>query len=274
MVVTKTRTLSDFARQKNDLITLLAAKTAAAKVTAINKNIDNKFSPDAANVNAVLNAIEAKFKKCEAIYYNYFEDADHGVLSGNITTLPVGVDSTLIDGTAVINYYFSVDDRYAYKDMVDGNFQTFILTIASMYENLVTLAEIFLRKVMVYIKKPLSSPLRDYLDYLKLMISLGYRNNDRLNICMTSADPFFIKYLEQINLLRNKFVHGVSINLESDNYNYYVAAMVNTFTPKSADLLLHVFTKAILDNTGAFIIDLMTALEKSSKHHLKYIPAN
>lgn len=273
MVVTKTRTLSDFARQKNNLISLLAAKTAAAKVTAINKNIDNKFSPDAANVNAVLNGIEAKFKKCEAIYYNYFEDADHGVLSGNIATLPVGVDSTLIDGTAIMKYYFSVNDRYAYKDMVDGNFQTFILTIASMYENLVTLAEIFLRKVMVYIKKPLSSPLRDYLDYLKLMISLGYRDNDRLNICMTAADPFFDKYLEQINMLRNKFIHGSSLNLESDSFNYYVAAMVNKFTPKTADLLLHLFTKAILDNTKVFIIDLMSALEKSGKHHLKFIPA-
>ena len=273
MVITKTRTLSNFARQKNDLITLLATKAAAAKVTAINKNIDEKFSPDTTNVNAVLNAIEAKFKKCESIYYQYFEDADHSVLSGNIATLPVGVDCTLIDSTASIDCYFSVNDRYAYKEIIDGNFQTFILTVASMYENLVILAEIFLKKVMIYVKKPLSAPLRDYLDYLELMISLGYRDNDRLNICMTSSDPFFTQYLEQINQLRNRFIHGYSLNLESDSFNYYVASMVNKFTPKSADLLLHIFTKAILDQTRVFIINLMTALEQSGKHHKKYIPA-
>lgn len=259
--------------QKNDLITLLATKTAAAKVTAINKNIEEKFSPDTTNVNAVLNAIEAKFKKCEAIYYQYFEDAAHNVLSGSSATLPTGSNCTLIDGTISINYSFSVNDRSAYKEMVDGNFQTFILTVASMYENLVNLAEIFLRKVMVYIKKPLSSPLRDYLDYLKLMISLGYRDNDRLNICMATSEPFFTTYLEQINQLRNRFIHGFSLNMESDSFNYYVISLVNGFTPKPADLLLHVFTKEILDNTRIFVIDLMTALEQSGRHHRKKIPA-
>jgi hypothetical protein len=273
MVITKNRTLSNFARQKNDLITLLATKTAAAKVTAINKIFEEKFSPDAANVTAVLSAIEAKFKKCEAIYFQYFEDADHSILSGNNATLPVGIDCTLTDGTTNIYYSFTVNDRYAYKEMVDGNFQTFILTVASMYENLVTLAEIFLRKVMVYIKKPLSSPLRDYLDYLNLMISLGYRDNDRLNICMTTSEPFFTKYLEQMNHLRNRFIHGCSLNLESDSFNYYVVPLSNKFTPKSADLLLHVFTKEILDNTRTFIINLMSAIKQSGKHHRKTIPA-
>lgn len=274
MVITKTKTLSDFARQKNDLINLLAVKTAASKVIMINKNIEDKFSPDASNVNAVLNAIDAKYKKCEMLYYNYFEDADHSVLSGNIATLPVGVDLTLIDGTASIKYNFQVNDRYAYKEIVDGNFQTFILTMASIYENLVILGEIFLRKVMVYVKKPLSSPLSDYIDYLELMISLGYRDNDRLNVCMTTSNPFFTKYLEQINLLRNRFIHGYSLNLESDNFNYYVVALSKQqFTAKSADLLLHIFTKEILDNTKIFIVNLMTALEQSAKHHRKTIPA-
>ena len=273
MVITKNRTLSNFARQKNDLITLLATKTSEAKVTAMNKNIENKFSPDAVNVTSVLNAIEAKFKKCEAIYYEYFEDADHNVLSGSSSSLPFGIDCTLIDGASVVNCSFSVNDRYSYKEIVDGNFQTFILTVASMYENMVTLAEIFIRKVIVYIKRPLSSPLRDYIEYLKLMISLGYRENDRLNSCMTTSEPFFTKYLEQINQLRNRFIHGSSLNLESDSFNYYVTSLVHELTPRTADLLLHIFTKDILDNTRDFIINLMKALEQSGKHHRKTIPA-
>ena len=273
MVITKNHTLSNFARQKNDLITLLATKTAASKIININKIFENKFSPDVSNVISVLNAIEAKFKKCEAIYFQYFEDADHNILSGSSSSLPVGIDCTLIDGTSVVNCSFSVNDRFSYKEMVDGNFQTFILTVASMYENIVTLAEIFIKKVMVYIKKPLSSPLRDYIEYLKLMINLGYRENDRLNICMTTSDPFFTKYLEQINQLRNRFIHGFSLNLESDSFSYYVVSLDNKFTPKSADLLLHVFTKEILDNTRTFIINLMTAIEQSGKHHRKTIPS-
>jgi len=154
------------------------------------------------------------------------------------------------------------------------NFQTFILTIASLYENLVLLSEIFLKKVIIYIRKPLSSPLHDYLEYLKLLISLGYRDNDKLNTCMMVSDAFFNQYLTQINQLRNKFIHGFSINLESDSFNYYVVAMDKTpFTSKSADLLIHVFTKDVLDHTRIFMINLMTALKESTKHPRKSIPA-
>jgi len=274
MAINKTRTLSNFTAQKNALAALLAVKTAAGKITTINRDIDRKFRAEAGNVNELLAAIEAKFKRCEALYYTYFEDADHGVLTGNVTTLPVEVDCELIDSTSVINHFFSVNDRYSYKEIIDYNFQTFILTMASIYENLVLLSEIYLKKVIIYIRKPLSSPLHDYLEYLKLLISLGYRENDKLNQCMTTSAPFLNRYLIQINLLRNKFIHGFSINLESDAYNYYVKSMdTSLFTTRSADLLLQVFTKEVLDNTKIFAINLMTALEKSGKHHTKTIPA-
>jgi len=107
MVISKTQTLSSFARQKNDLNNLLSVKIAASKVTTINKNIDNKFRAEMANVTELLNAIEAKFKKCESIFYTYFEDADHAVLTGNITTLPIGIDCDLLDGTTAkfSNFY-------------------------------------------------------------------------------------------------------------------------------------------------------------------------
>ncbi|WP_316838950.1 hypothetical protein [Pedobacter gandavensis] len=273
-IINKTRTLTSFNHQRNKLITLLTAKTAAAKITTVNRDIDSKYRADGANVHDVLNAIEAKFKRCESLYFTYFEDPDHDVLIGNITNLPVGVDCELMDGTSVIKYYFSTDDRNNYKEIVDLNFQTFILTVASLYENLVLLSEIFMKKVIVYIRKPLSSPLHDYLDYLKLLITLGYRGNDKLNQCMTTSAPFLNMYLSQINGLRNKFIHGYSINLESDGFNYYVKSENTTiFTPRSADLLLHVFTKEVLDQTGIFIANLMTALERSAKHHRKSIPA-
>lgn len=70
---------------------------------------------------------------------------------------------------------------------------------ASIYENLVLLAEIFLKKVIVYIRKPLSSPLNDYLKYLELLISLGYRDNDKLTACVKISEPYFDQYLKEIN---------------------------------------------------------------------------
>ena len=273
MIIT-TPSLTSFATQRNALVALLSSKIAGAKVTTVNSDIDGKYKADVGHVTDLLNAIEAKFKRCESLYYLYFENADHGVLSGNIATLPIEIDCTLHDGTATTEHKFKIDDRYVYKDIVDLNFQTFILTSASLYENLVLLAEIFLKKVIIYVRTPLSSPLLDYLDYLKLLISLGYRENDRLKVCVTSSEPYFDKYLPLINLLRNKFIHGFSINLETDGYNYYVSRLNQTqFTSMSPDLQLNFFTKEVLDQTRVFIINLLTSLKESGRHHRKTIPA-
>lgn len=270
----KTRILNSFASEKNALIDILNRKIAATKFTAINAVFDNKYIVALDPVTELLNAIDAKFRKCETIYYLYFENIDHNILAGNTSSLPYEMDCTFTDPASTLRHYYTIDNKAGYKEMIDLNFQGFILTLASIYENLVLLAEIFIKKVMIYIKKPLSAPLQDYLLYLKRLVDLGYRKNDKLNICMNTFDPFFTKYLDQINKLRNKFIHGFSLNVHSDGYNYFVDKMdKTTFSTTSPDLIIDQFTKHVLDNTRNFIRELLTALKESTRHHRKVIPA-
>jgi hypothetical protein len=270
----KTQTLHSFAAQKNALLNVLTRKIAATKVTNLNVAFDNKYSVRLDSITDLLNAIESKFRKCETLFYTYFQDIDHNILAGNITSLPFEMDCTLIDGTSTLKYYYKVDDKSSYKEMIDLNFQNFILMLASLYENLVLLAEIFIKKVMIYVKQPLSSPLHDYLTYLKRLIDLGYRQNDKLNRCMVSFDPFFTRYLLQINNLRNRFIHGYTLNLQTDGFSYFVKKMEGTaFSQTSPELIIDQFTEHVLNNTRDFIRELFVALKESSTHHRKSIPA-
>lgn len=270
----KTRTLNSFASEKNALIDILNRKIAATKFTAINAVFDNKYIVAVDPLTELLNAIDAKFRKCETIYYLYFENIDHNILAGNTASLPHEMDCTFSDPASTLKHYYTIDNKASYKEIIDQNFQSFILTLASLYENLVLLAEIFIKKVMIYIKNPLSAPLQDYLLYLKRLVDLGYRQNDRLNVCMNAFGPFFTKYLDQINKLRNRFIHGYSLNLHSDGYNYFVDKMPGTsFSPTSPDLIIDQFTKHVLDNSKDFIRELLTALKESTRHHRKFIPA-
>lgn len=265
--------LSNFSAERNALINVLNRKIAESKTTRINGVFDNKFLVNIDAITDLLKSIDMKFKRCEMLYYAYFENLDHGVLNGNPATLPLISECNFIDGTAQLNYSYKVDDRYYYKDLIDMNFQNFILQIASLYENIVFLAEILMRKVMVYVKPPLSSPLHDYLLYLERLISLGYRQNDKLNICMIARKPYFDKYLVQINALRNRYIHGYSVNLSTDGGEYFVDNMDRTpFSRYSPDLLLNVFTREVLDNTRLFITELLIAFKDSANHHSKKIP--
>lgn len=270
----KNITLTNFSSEKNELLAIVQKKISETKITNHNEVFHNKYKIELSSINELLNAIEAKFKKCEILYYAYFESIDHAVLSGNAATLPVDIECTFWDGTGQFKYNFKVDDKLFYKEIIDLNFQSFILQIASLYENLVFLAEILIKKVIVYVRPPLSSPLHDYLDFLRRLVDLGYRQNDKLNICINSHHPFFNKYLQQINNLRNKFIHGHSINLSTDGYNYYVDNIPGTsFIRNSPDLLLDIFTKEILDNSKVFISELLISLKQSTNHHTKYLPA-
>ncbi|MFV8327928.1 hypothetical protein [Flavobacterium sp. ZS1P14] len=269
----KTIILSNFTAERNALLLIVRKKISETKITSHNEVFHNKYKVQLNSITELLNAIEAKFKRCEILFHTYFEDIDHAILSNNVTSLPFDMDCTYFDGTAQLKYNFKVDDKNFYKEIIDLNFQSFILQIASLYENLVFLAEILIKKVIVYVREPLSSPLLDYLNYLKRLVNLGYRQNDKLNICINSHNAFFDKYLLQINNLRNRFIHGYSINLNSDGYNYYVDKMDKTpFLQNSPDLMIDIFAKEILDNTNFFIRELLTALKHSASHHTKSIP--
>lgn len=265
--------LSSFSTERNALLNIVRKKITETKVTNHNELFDNKYKVQINSITELLNAIESKFKKCEILYHIYFENMDHSILSGNTLSLPFEMNCTFLDGTAQLKYNFKVDDRVFYKEIVDLNFQSFILQIASLYENLVHLIEILIKKVMVYVKPLISTPLHDFLKYLKYLVNLGYRQNDKLNLCILSHSVFFNRYLVQINNLRNRFIHGYSINLNSDGYNYFVHPLdTAAFVRNTPDLMVDVFTKEILANTKGFIIDILLVLKDSANHHTRKIP--
>ncbi len=186
------------------------------------------------------------------------------------------MDCTFLDGTASLHYTYDCDDKLIYKELIDMNFQNFILMTASIYENVVSLGEMILKKVIIHTKEkpPISAPLQDYLNFLKILISLGYRSNDELNRCITTFTPYFQSHLATINLLRNRFIHGYSINLISDGFNYKISNYAqNAFTPASPELNIDIFTLKILNNTREFIKAFYTALERTTRHYRKSIPA-
>jgi hypothetical protein len=271
-MVKNTVICSNFSAGRNKLLSILVKKTASSKVTGLNVAIDNRYRPDVSYVKELLDVIEIKYKRCEQLYYIYFEQINHDAVVGNSTNFPFASDLTFIDGISTIEFSFSVDSQAAYKEMIDVNFQTFILTLASLYENLVMLAEIYLRKVVIYVRRPPSTPLHEYVNYFNMLSDLGYKNSEKLAACILGSKVYFDSYLEQINELRNRFIHGFSVNLETDGYYYYVSKHSTSFTQKSIDLQLDIFTKSIIEKTHIFIANLMDALGETVKHHRKSIP--
>ena len=272
----KTVNLTSFKAEHNALIDLIRRKIAGSKIRNINEQINSKMKVEIGVLTEIFSSVEVKFRRCEMIFSSYLEDVDHQVLSGNSVTLPFAMDCTFVDKGASFQCVYSCDDKLLYKELIDTNFQSFILTMASIYENIVILIEIINRKVIVHTKEktPISSPLHDYLTHLRFLIGLGYREDDPLNKCMSTFETYFNSYLSTINQLRNRFIHGYSINLSTDGHDYKVTAFDNkVFTPSSPDLNIDLFAGKILHTTRDFILDLYPVLLNSIKHHRKFVPA-
>lgn len=267
--------LTSFVIERNSLIALVNRKISGVKITALNEQFDTKFKVDSSVLTELMSSIELKFRKCEMIYYTYFEHINHAVLSGNPATLPVQMDCTFLDGTASVREIFECDDKAMYRDIVDMNFQNFILMNASIYENLVHIIEILSKKIIVHMKKkpPVSTTFHDFLEHLRLLISLGYRRTNELDNCLVTFAPYFESYLLTLNRLRNSFIHGYSRNLATDGSNYKITTF-NTSVFSSGSPLLNVdlFSKEVLDKTRGFIQTLYPVLEKTIRHHSKVVP--
>ncbi|MGO4289876.1 hypothetical protein [Chitinophaga sp. RAB17] len=266
--------MSNFAAARNALLSVVNRKILSSKITTVNKDINKKLEIEINAFKSLLDGIEGKFRKCEMLYITYFENIDHAVLSGNPATLPYLMDCTFIDGTATLRQVFECDDRLLYKEIIDMNFQSFILMISSIYECLVTLSEVMLKKVIIHGNKPpQSSPLHDYRTFLKILISLGYRRNDELSTCINGFDAYFDGYLLTIYSLRNSFVHGYNQNLASDTLTYKIIRFESHFAATSPLLNVDVFTKEVLDRSRDFINSLYGTLARASSHYRKSLPA-
>ena len=269
--------LTDLAAERNQLLAIVTRKIAASKSTTLNEEFDSNLKITLPAITGLLNAIESKIHHAEILYYSYFENVDHAVLCGSSATLPISMQATFLYGTALIKNEISIDDKAIYKEIIDMEFQNFILTTASLFENIVRLAEILVKKVIVHQLgdrfRPISSTLFHYKNIFDSLLKLGYRRTDIISRCLLTHTPFMTKYLVTINNLRNSFIHGFANNLADDGYNYKVARYETTaFSATTPELNIDEFTKNIITESRQFYKDMLVAISAHIKPSGKSIP--
>jgi hypothetical protein len=148
--------------------------------------------------------------------------------------------------------------------------------LSSLYENLVRLTEIFLKKIIVHPKKNnknISSPYQLLLDYWEVLVSLEYRQKDS---CYNSIDrhkDFLETYNRILNQLRNRFAHGYSLNLYVGGSDYRIQNLdEQNFSSDSPYLIMNIFTEEVLKNTKELINDFLAALVTDIKVPGQKIP--
>ena len=268
--------LTDFSPQKTALINTVTRKIAANKFTTLNQDFDKDLKVDLQVIKDLIESITVRFRRAEIIYYSYLEPVDHSILVGAGTGLPYKLEIQFHYGTGTDSHIIEINDRTLYKEAIDTSFQHFILLFAALFESMVRLSELLVRKIVVHrpSNKPISSPLLHYIEFLKSLIKLGYRKPDSLYGCVLTHTGILDKLLIPINSLRNSFIHGFQTNLVSDGINYRVnPSVANTFSAGSPDLNIDAFSKLVLDNSKMFMSDMLEALILHIKHHSKSIPA-
>lgn len=260
------------------LLNIVSRKIAASKYTKLNEDFDSNLKIDINNIGRLVDAIETKIRKAEILFYSYFETIDHAILCGNSATLPFVLQIEFFYTTSLMRDEIYIDDKNLYWETVDMQFQSFILLVAFLFENIVRLTEILIKKVIVHQPgdkyRPMTTPLFNYKSYLDSLLKLGYRKSDYISNCLVSHDIFLSKYLTTINGLRNSFIHGYTSNLLNDGYNYRVTNRFDTVSFSVADTALNIdeFTKGVLHNGRQFYQDLILAIVNQLKHHAKTIP--
>jgi hypothetical protein len=268
--------LSDLSPEKLSLLGIIAQKISLSKHTSLNQDFDSNLKVDINVIKALLETIEARVNKVEVIYYTFLESADHASLTGATTNLPIKLEFEFIKSTSVVKENIEINERFSYKELVDLNFQHFILLVASLFENCVRLAEILVKKIIVHRPgdRPINTPMLNYISFFESLIRLGYRSPDQIFNCLRTHDILLKKILEPVNRLRNSFIHGYLSHLESDGYNYRVNfQQAPTFSSGSPDLNVDSFSRIICEGTILFIKDFLFSLGSHIKHYKKGIPA-
>src|SRR5690606_30631877 len=193
------------------------------------------------------------------------------LVSGTVTNKVIETEFDF--GTNILKDRIDINTPFLYKELIDTKFQSLILVTASLYEVLVKLCETLLKKIVLYDgeRSPYQSiPMKTFILNWDKLVDLGYRKNDDFYICFSGHRAFINKYLGQINSLRNRFIHGYSINLKIDtSHNEYVVNNLDqTNFPIVAgggiitELILNNFANAILSNTHAMTIDMLNLFAK------------
>lgn len=286
--------LIDFTIQKDKIISVLHTKQGNGLFKQELHDIFNNGSRGKdkiriQDIQFIIESIEIKLRKAEIIYHTYFgseykkDIIIHDSLTGNKL-----IETEFNYGTRVIKNRIEIIDSKMYKETIDMNFQLFILTIASLYENIVRLIETLLKKIVVFgdTNPHISVHLKILIPYWDNLIRLGYRNDDVFHAWLNIHRPFFNKYLGTINRLRNSFIHGYSTNLEIENNTYVVSTFEEIPLGSTSvygfnvpvgrglipELEVDTFLKGILEESTQLTKELMDLFRNKLSHHRTKIP--
>ena len=197
--------LSDFSVQKNAIVYAIGNKISNG---LYEQTLHDSFKPSKFNITDIENiisSIESKLRKAEIIYFTYFSsEYERSIIVNDSMTSNKIIETEFFYSTNVLKNRIEINDSKLYKEYIDTNFQTFILTISSIYEVLVKLIETLLKKIVLYDgnRVPYQSiTLKLFILNWDKLVDLRYRKNDDFYNWIITHRQFLDKYLETINRL-------------------------------------------------------------------------
>lgn len=283
-------TLTDYTTQKDTIVSALNIKQGNGLFDQnlhdiFNRGTQSKERLKVQDVRLIIETIELKLRNAEIIYYTYFSsEFERNILINNTLIGTKLIETEFSFGTRVLRKTIEIIDPNMYKESIHMNFQMFILTIASLYENLVRLIETLIKKRVVFgDRNPhVSIHLKVLISYWDNLIELNYRGSDEFYSWLTSHRTYMDKYLPQINSLRNSFIHGYASNLYFDSaLNEYVIKNYDSqssggFTHAHGnavqELILNDFVEHVLTNSRNLIGDVLNIFQRKLSHHRTKVP--
>lgn len=264
-VSSKNITLSDFRTERNDLLTEVGHKITSNSLNPYNFEMHDNYKIDLVEIEKRLDGITQKFRKCEMNYYLYFDDIHHNVLTVDQSDLPISRQRLFSDGPALTKQFFDVNDKHLYEELINGQFQEFILFVASVIENLVYLAETLVRKVVVHLrgKHPPSIIMQNYVATLEILLKLQYRSIDPISTCLGNYKIFFDKYLPTINAYRNSYIHGYRAKLMAVGSEYMLDSPLAPIQVNTPDATVDIFAEHVVNNIRSLISDFLRAITQT-----------
>jgi len=256
------KSLTELSSLTNVLLFEISEKIANNDVLQLNEEFDSELQINPNKIRILLDTIEKKLQNCEMIYYTYFEYLDHDALNGTTLTASKILDFEFSYYTKVIKKRIEINESSAYIDVINFEFQSYMLQLSSLYENIVRLTEMLLKKIIVHHKKgkPLSSPYYLLLEYWEILMKLSYRSADNCYNCVRSHHFFLNRYMDISNQLRNRYTHGYNSHLYHDGAEYRIKQLLNPPILNSSELVVDVFVEHVLRNTKQLISDFLGAL--------------
>ncbi|MCG2793424.1 MAG: hypothetical protein L6262_07770 [Weeksellaceae bacterium] len=263
MAINKRIELVDFSEKNSELLQEVLQHQNNSTITRINAEFSNDYKiitfPE---VEDLLSAINQRIRKLQIIHYNYFADLNEEALAGNAARLPFEANYQFHYNTNGFSSSISFNTAVFYKEVIDNQFQTYVLTAAAIFENIVRLIEKLTKKVVLHHtnRKPPSVPLGMYLNYLDSLLRLNYRNVNPFVQCLLNHDSFLRTYVETVNFLRNSYIHGYKINVGLNSGRYLISKLEGPLTNTSPQAEAKIFTEDFTDSMIRFFSELLETL--------------